>query len=404
MKLAYLVSEYPAVSMAWLVREVLRLRLLDIDVAVASINGCSRPRERLTRAEQAEQDATYYVKPHGVAGALAGHWQAIRRNPSGYFGGWALAFRLAGFDLHRLMMNVFFLTEALMVAEWMRREGRRHLHVHLGQQGATVGVFVKRVFGLGFSMTVHGPDEFYDTFGQYLPQKIEAADFICCISQFARSQLMRLSDHPHWAKMHVARLGVDPAEFKPAHAPLPQSATFEILCVGRLTPSKGQHILIEAVAMLHAAGRSVVLRMVGDGPDRASLEAQAAALEIAAQVVFVGAVNQDAIRALYAQASCFCLPSFAEGVPVVLMEAMAMEIPCVTTRITGVPELIDHEVNGLLVAASDTVGLAAALTRLMDDPALRMSLGRAARVRVNEEYNLDRNVRGLAEVFRKHVA
>jgi glycosyltransferase involved in cell wall biosynthesis len=289
-----------------------------------------------------------------------------------------------------------------MVGQWMRRNGQTHLHVHLASQAASVGLFVHRVFGCGYSLTVHGPDEFYDAEGKYLSQKIAAADFIVCISSFTCSQLMTLSPYIHWKKFFVARLGVDATLFSPPARNSPQEI-FEILCVGRLTPAKGQHLLIDAVGRLIRQGRRVRLRLVGNGPDESSLRECAARLESPESVIFEGAVNQDRIRGIYATADVFCLPSFAEGLPVVLMEAMAMGIPCVSTKIAGVPELIRSEIDGLLVPASDLNTLVDALARLMDDGALRNRLALSGRGRVLEHYNLAHNVETLAGIFTQRV-
>ena len=155
--------------------------------------------------------------------------------------------------------------------------------------------------------------------------------------------------------------------------------------------------------MLSERGRAFRLRVVGDGDDRASLERQVRDLGLDGTVFFEGAVDQDHIRTFYAAADCFCIPSFAEGIPVVLMEAMAMGIPCVSTHITGIPELIQNERSGLLVAPSDVEELVAAIERLMDDPELRNSIGRAARAQVIEHYDLGRNVSELAAIFERQV-
>jgi glycosyltransferase involved in cell wall biosynthesis len=402
-RMAYLLSQYPMLSMIFVIREVVQLRRLGFEIDVASINAADRGREAMTETEAAEAARTWYVIPQGVRGALAAHARSIFERPAGYGRGLLMVLRLGRADLRRLLMNFIYFTEALMVGAWMRRSGHRHLHVHLAQQAATVGIFVKQVFGCGLSMTVHGPDEFYDARGQYLEEKVAAADFVCCISFFARSQLMKQSPHAHWSKLVVSRLGVDPEQFSPRRS-ASGDGVFEILCVGRLVPAKGQHLLVEAFGILKQSGRSARLRIVGDGIDRASLESLAAQLGIGSSVVFEGAVNQDRIRSLYERADCFCLPSFAEGIPVVLMEAMAMEIPCVTTRITGIPELIRSGVEGLLVAPSDVDGLVQALSSLLDDPDLGRRLGRAGRSRVVSDYDLGANVDALAVIFRQRVA
>jgi glycosyltransferase involved in cell wall biosynthesis len=396
--LAYLVSTYPTLSMTFVLREVLALRELGFRIETASINPPDRPIEELTALEAAEARSTYCVKQHGLSGATVAKLQTVFGNFGGYWRGVGLAFRLAGLDLPRLFLNLMYFIEALMVGQWMKRKGLRHLHVHLASQAASVGLFVRTVFGFGYSLTVHGPDEFYDAGRQMLARKIAAADFLCCISSFARSQLMKLSTYEHWSKFVVSPLGVDPEIFVPRRERTAPER-FEILCVGRLTPAKGQHILIDAVERLTQEGRQVRLRLVGNGPDETSLREHAARSAARECVIFEGAINQDRIRDFYAKADVFCLPSFAEGLPVVLMEAMAMEVPCVTTHITGVPELIRDGVDGLLVAPSDTDALVKALASLMDDAELRQRIAKSGRARVVEHYDLRRNVERLGRIF-----
>ena len=182
-----------------------------------------------------------------------------------------------------------------------------------------------------------------------------------------------------------------------------ESKPFEILCVGRLVPAKGQHILLQAFARLQAEGRSARLRFVGSGPAHSSLVIETERLNLNGFVCFEGNVNGDRIQRLYESADVFALASFAEGIPVVLMEAMAMEIPCVTTWVNGIPELIRNEIDGLLVAPSDLDGLKNALACLMDNPELRHRLGRSARRRVMEHYALETNVSKLANVFQRRL-
>jgi colanic acid/amylovoran biosynthesis glycosyltransferase len=400
--LAYLTSQYPMLSMTFVLREVRQLRRMGFRIDTASINAPDRPLAKLTAEEAEEAGLTYYLKTHGVKGAISAHLKTFFTRFSGYSRGLRLGLSLGKLDTKRLLFNLMYFTEALMVGVWMQRVRQRHLHVHLGSQAATVGLYVRHIFGFGFSITVHGPDEFYDAQGQYLEQKVAAADFICCISSYARSQLMKFSPYTEWSKLVVSRLGVDPALWVPRPAK-PASDFFEILCVGRLTQAKGQHTLIDAVDQLASQGRRVRLRLVGDGPDAPSLRERARRLWNPNIVVFEGAVNQDNIRALYEAADIFCLPSLAEGIPVVLMEAMAMEIPCVTTHITGIPELIRSGTEGLLVAPSDLEGLVNALETLMDDEVLRERVAISGRARILKDYDLGRNVEQLAAIFADRV-
>ena len=172
-----------------------------------------------------------------------------------------------------------------------------------------------------------------------------------------------------------------------------------ILCVGRLCPAKGQHILLLAGKALMEKGLDFKIVLVGDGPDKASLESLAGRLQLGSNVFFAGAVNHDEVHAYYQQADIFCLPSFAEGIPIVLMEAMAQEIPAVTTHITGIPELINNGQDGILTAPSNIEQLAAALEKLILDKEFAKSIGAAGRKKVLAKYNLDKNTTFFAEKF-----
>jgi glycosyltransferase involved in cell wall biosynthesis len=285
----------------------------------------------------------------------------------------------------------------------MQARGLRHLHVHFATAAANVGLILKHSQGIGLSLTVHGPDEFYDAAGEWLGEKLRAADFVICIGRFARSQVMKLSPASHWHKFDICPLGVDPERY----APRRREATgepFTILCVGRLTPAKGQRILLDAALRLAQAGRDFRLVMVGSGPDADDLQAAAHESGLNGKVTFTGALNQDEVSHWYAQADAFALPSFAEGIPVVLMEAMASGVPCVTTRITGIPELIRDGQDGLLVTPSDSDELATALARLMDNPELRERFAAAGRARVRDQYDLERNVTRLGDVLARRLA
>src|ERR1035441_7993928 len=164
--LAYLVSRYPALSMAWLLREVLQLRKMGFRIEVASVNAPDRPAEQMTGDESVEASRAYHLKTHGAAGAVRAHLRAMAARPGGWLRGLRMVFRLGGLDLRSVVFNLMYFTEGLMVGVWMERKGQRHLHVHLASQAATVGLYVRTVFGFGLSITVHGPDEFYDAAGQ----------------------------------------------------------------------------------------------------------------------------------------------------------------------------------------------------------------------------------------------
>jgi glycosyltransferase involved in cell wall biosynthesis len=350
----------------------------------------------MTETERLEVSGTFYVKSAGLAAIARAHLSTFARTPLAYLRGLVFAIGLGGLDLRRILFGIFYFGEAVVIGRWMESLELRHLHAHFANAASTVALIARRIFPIDFSFTMHGPDELYDIPGFFLQEKIKAASLVCCIGYFARSQLMRLVPPHEWGKLEVSPLGVDLSIFTPRKA-RPQPASLEVVCVGRLVPAKGQHVLLEAVANLVRAGHQLRLRLVGDGPDRPSLERAAAQLDGA--VIFEGSVNQDKVLQIYGDADIFVLASFAEGIPVVLMEAMAMEIPCISTYVAGIPELIRSEVDGILVMPSDDRALAAAIERLIIDPDLRARLGAAARKRVMQKYDLNCNVARLAQLL-----
>ena len=402
-RIAYLVSEYPGLSHTFILREVRQLRAMSFDIRVASINS-PRLADDLADEERTEVAATFYVKQAGALGAATAHLEVFARRPAAYFKGLLFALSLGGSDLRRIAFAVFYFVEAVMLGRWMESQRLRHLHVHFATAASTVGLIASRIFPIGFSFTVHGPDEFYDAAGYRLAEKIAGASFVICIGYFARSQMMKLSPACEWRKFEIAPLGVDPEVFAPMTLSDPSAEGFEVLCVGRLVPAKGQHVLIAAVDRLVKAGRDLRLRLVGNGPDRDSLEREVARRGLVDRVSFAGAVNQDHIREFYGDADAFVLASFAEGIPVVLMEAMATEVACIATAIAGIPELIRNGIDGMLVAPSDERALADAIDSLIKDPAMRRRLGAAGRQRVIERYNLNCNVARLARIFINQLA
>jgi glycosyltransferase involved in cell wall biosynthesis len=396
-RMAYLISRYPAVSHTFILRELRQLREAGFDIRSASVNPPDRELADMTPDEVEETGSTYYLKRHGLQGALLGHlWGWC--HPRAYWRGLKAGLGFGGWDLKRSLFGLFYFTEALMLARWLEQQRLQHLHVHFATAAANIVLILKQMVPMTLSLTIHGPDEFYDVAGEKLLDKIEAADFLVCISRFARSQLMKLSPASAWSKFEVCPLGVDVAHYNPQPT-VASDRPFTVLCVGRLTPAKGQHLLLEACASLRDWGHVLRLVMVGTGPDEASLRASAEALGIQELVTFTGAQNQDQVRAWYRDSDVFALPSFAEGVPVVLMEAMASGVPCLTTRITGIPELIRDGIDGLLVTPSDVQELADSLALLKDDAKLRRELGEAGRHRVAQAYNLPHNVARLGEIF-----
>lgn len=398
----YLLSRYPAISHTFFLKEVLGLRQRGLAIQVASINHPDRPRQDLPLVEAAEADQTYYVKPSSIPAVALQVLIIALANPGVAWRGLRAALRLGEFDLFRRAFALFYLAEALLVGDWMRRRSLHHLHVHFGGAVATVGMLTAQAWKIPWSVTLHGPDEFFDQEAFYLRQKIESASFVICISDFCRSQVLRIAPNLDDSRLEVVRLGVDCAALQPCETKA-ASEILRLACTGRMVAAKGHRILLEAIAALAEDKIEVTCTLIGDGPERSTLEALCQRLNIAHQVHFLGAMAHQPTLAEVAKADVFVLASFAEGLPVALMEAMALGVPCISTTIAAIPELIQSGQNGLLVPPANSAALAAALRQLASDPQLRLQLGEAARQTAEESYNLATNLDLLASVWSRRL-
>ncbi len=398
MRMAYLMSRYPAISHTFFLQEILGLRKLGFIIETASINPPDRARKTMLGSELEAADSTFYIKAHSGVQSV---WIVLRTlllRPGAFFRGLLFTLQLDPAHLSRSLFALFYFVEALILGSWMRQRRLERMHIHFSGAVATVGMIAAAAFRIPYSLTVHGPDEFFDQELCFLQMKVERADLVICISDYCRSQLMRIAPPEHWHKLHVARLGIEPAMFFLAPGTQP-AGPIELLTVGRLVPAKGQLLLLQAVDRLRERGCFLNVRLAGDGPDRRSLEEFVRVRELGEQVTFCGALNHQQIRDALERTSIFVLPSFAEGIPVALMEAMAMRIPCISTYVAGIPELIRDEQDGLLVPAGSVDALASAIERLAGDPLLRERLAGAGQRRVLDDYNLPKNLHRLASVF-----
>jgi colanic acid/amylovoran biosynthesis glycosyltransferase len=383
-------------------KEVLGMRERGFVVEVASINPPDRPRHQLPPLEAIEADHTYCVKALGIVTVALQLLAIAFTSPQVVFRGLRAALELGGLDLKARAFALFYLAEALLIGRWMKRRSLPHLHVHFGGPVATVGMLTAQAWQVPWSLTLHGPDEFFDQETFYLAKKIKSGRFIFCISDFCRSQVLRIAPEINESQVGVVRLGVDCAALQPKSAsPAPQAAnsTFRLACTGRMVAAKGHRILIESLSQLAAQGIDFDCTLIGDGPERQALESLSARYGLQDRIHFLGAMAHQPTLAQVAEADAFVLASFAEGLPVALMEAMALGVPCVSTTIAAIPELIQDRQNGLLVPPSNVEALTAALRTLAVDPELRRTLGRAARVTAEQHYNLATNLDLLASVW-----
>ena len=395
MKIAYLLSEYPTLGHIYLLREVRQLRSLGWDIQTVSIRRPdSQPWSSSSELEE-ELGSTRYVLGSSLVEFLAAHLATVFTRPGLYLRGLATAWHFVRRTRHPALRAMGYFTVAVLAGRWLRKAGFTHVH---SVYSTTIGLILARVFGMTLSMTIHGPDEFVNPQGFGIEEKIRAALFASAISSFGKSQIMLWSSPLDWHKLEITPLGIDcdgwvPAPFREHPAP------FKLISVGRLARVKGHALLLKAVAILTAQHRNVCLTLVGDGPERPQLAQQAQDLGIADKILFAGWKTQKELRDLSRDSEVCVLSSFAEGIPVAFMEAMALGIPCVAPRITGIPELIRDGMDGLLVTPANIEELAAAIGQMMDKPEMRRQMSLSSRERVLDKYNLRKNVAHLAEVF-----
>jgi glycosyltransferase involved in cell wall biosynthesis len=404
LRLAYLTTKYPAISHTFIEREVRGLRRLGIDVHTFSVR-LPEPQDVLSGHHQEAARQTCYLLD-SRAGLLKAQWGGFLRHPLRYLRVLWEAQRLSLPGLKWRGLYTAYALEAVRLARELRRRGLRHVHVHLANNGAMVGLLTC-VYdpSLSYSLTVHGPADFFAVEQWRLPEKAQRAVFVRCISEFTRSQLMYWTDPSAWSRYHVVHCGLDVESYQPRRAAEGDPrGPLRLVAVGRLDPVKGHLVLLEALKRVTQEGVDCRLTLVGEGPMKQQLVAKVAELGLNGRVVMPGAVGQDHIQSYYEAADVMVVSSFAEGLPVVLMEAMAKQLPVICTAVAGVPELVEHGVNGWLVPAGSVEALAKALKRLGADRVLLRSLGAPARRKVVEEFSIATVASQMAELLRRYAA
>jgi len=396
-RIAYLTGEYPKVSHTFIQREAEALRGHGLEVMTCSVRRIG-PENLTGPEERAAQASTFYLlaAARNPLRLVRDHGAALVRAPGRYLRALGLAWRTRPPGLKAALYQLFYFVEAGVLAAELRRRGVEHLHNHFANSSCTVAMLTSEISGIPFSFTMHGPAVFFEAEKWRLDEKIARAAFVSCISHFCRSQGMIWAAPEHWARMRIVHCGVEPARY--GRDP-DRAAGKRLVFVGRLAAVKGVPVLLEALARLRAQDPEVTLTLVGDGPERGWIEAHIGELGLGDAVTITGYLSQEAVAGELAKADIFVLPSFAEGVPVVLMEAMATGLPVVTTRIAGIPELVEDGVSGLVVPPGDVVGLAEALGALLADPARRTEMGAAGRAHVVAEHDIAKEAAWLAEIL-----
>lgn len=396
--IAYLTGEYPRATDTFIQREITALRDQGIRVETCSIRKTGAE-HHVGPEQQAEFQNTFYViaaakSPFRLARC---HLKALFQAPGRYVSAFRLALATRPAGLKGLLYQLFYFAEAAVLADHLQGHGVRHLHNHIATATCTVAMLTSRISGIPFSFTIHGPDIFFEPKHWRIDAKIAEARFVACISDFCRSQCMIFADQAHWDKLNIIHCGIDPDRYRAERTRDP--AAPHLVFVGRLAGVKGVPVLLDALSRLAAEIPGLRVTLIGDGPERAGLETRARELGLGETVRFAGYMSQDAVAEMLSDADALVLPSFAEGVPVTLMEAMASGLPVLATRVGGISELVEDGVSGYLVPPGNTGALTTRLRDLLGDARLRARMGAAGRAKVAADFNQQTEAARLARLM-----
>ena len=396
MRIAYLINQYPMVSHSFIRREILALERLGFEVVRIALRGWAD--EVVDEEDRIERTRTRYVLRDGPPVMLLALARTLVTRPASLIRALALACRMGRRADRPLYIHFVYLAEACRIESWLSKAGVRHLHAHFGTNSAEVAMLVRTLGGPPWSFTVHGPEEFDKPQFIGLGEKIRYCSFVVAVSSYGRSQLYRWVEHEHWSKVHVVHCGLEAAYFAGPVIAVPTAR--RLVCVGRLCEQKGQLLLVEAVHRLIAQGVIFEVVLAGDGEMRGTIEALITRHNLQRRVRITGWISGEQVRDEILAARGLVLPSFAEGLPVVIMEAMALRRPVISTFVAGIPELVETGVHGWLVPPGDVEALMHAMQVCLDTPVVILNrMGEAAHQRVLAQHCVDTQAPQLGDLF-----
>lgn len=392
MKVAYLVNGYPRTSHSFIRREIKALESLGVEVLRHSQRPLDEP--LVTEADREEYSRTRVILSAGLTGHAWALAAAALGRPLAFARALSTALGMGRRSERGVLRHVVYLAEAAVLERWLRGTGVTHVHAHFGANTTTVALLCRRLGGPPFSFTIHGLDE-YDN----AREKVSHAAFVLAISSFGRAQLYRRVDPGDWPKIQEVHCGVDADLLAAPRTPVPEAP--RLVCVGRLHVEKGHLLLLEAAARLAAEGVRFEIVLVGDGPLRPVIEKEVRRLGLEGTVRLAGWMSAEQVRQAILASRALVLPSFAEGLPVVLMEALALGRPVIASALSGIPELVMPGTNGWLVPAGSVEALVPAMREALEAPPARLeAMGCAGAARVAERHNTRREARKLLALFR----
>ena len=399
-KVAYIMSRFPKISETFILYEILEQERLGIPVEVYPL---LREHQPVSHPEAEKMVQRAHFHPFISGPILRANWHFLRRRPVRYFKMIAEALGGTFGSLNFFFGALGILPKSVRFAYEMERQGITHVHAHFATHPALAALIIHWLTGIPFSFTVHGSDLHVDR--RMLDKKVAAAAFAVTVSSFNKEIMVKACGESLRDKIHIVRCGIDSEVFAPPQR-RDSNGVFRMLCVASFEEVKGHRYLVEACQLLRDRGINFVCDLVGEGPVRRQIEQQIADAGLGEKVIVHGSRPRQQVAAMLRNADVKVLPSVPtrngkrEGLPVVLMEAMASGLPVVSSKLSGIPELVDDGRAGILAMPRDVEGLAHALQKLSSDAELRQQMGRAGREKVLREFNLRTNAAVLAKLIR----
>ena len=406
MKIAYLAPELPALSATFVYNEILQLEALGVQVVPFSVHTPSSKVNEPRVEALAKRTLNLYAQ--SKLNVLKDNLLCLLKRPVCYF----KTLMMVGRDMWQvglfsriglgLVYRFFF---AASLARQLQANGCEHLHVHFAHIPTDIGMYASSLSAVPFSVTAHAND-IYER-GWLLNEKVERSAFFATISEFNKHYLEDKGVDA--SKMCIVRCGVEPNLFSKRTAVLEHKKT-RIGAIGRLVEKKGFDTLIKAVAILKAQGETIELQLAGDGPLFQQLQALALSLDLSPQdITFMGAIAHAEVASFIKSLDAFVLPckqdeqGDVDGIPVVLMEAMLSGVPVVSTKLSGIPELVVHKETGLLVSPDSEDQLAETILMLINSPVLKNQMIECAASKVKRDFSLEHNASKLKDMFNRVI-
>ena len=396
MKIAYLINQYPAVSHSFIRREIHALSDEGLEICRFSIRPAA---ELVDRADQLEFEKTKFILGVGIVSLLWALFRTAITRPKRFVMAARLAIKIGWHKDRGMLVHLAYLAEACVLLNWVISADIKHIHAHFAFNPTAVAMLCSVLGDIPYSFTVHGPESIDRAVVLSLEEKIKRASFVAAISSYCQSQLYRWCDRAYWSKIHIVHCGLDKPFFKQQITPVPE--TNQLVCVGRLNEQKGHLILLEAARKLALAEIDFQLVLVGDGELRSQIESLIAQFDLQERITITGWADSEQVRRHIINSRAMVLPSFAEGLPVVIMEALALGRPVVSTYIAGIPELVEPDC-GWLVPSSSVEALTETISKVLQLSTDELSqMGQVGAKKVALQHDVAIEARKLGTLFRQ---